>query len=112
MEKFVFFVFQGDVMCFVHVLLNALDMQAKKIPVKIVLEGQAVKLVKELEEKDHPIFKKAKEALLFDSICRACSVQLGVLEYNEQCGIPLSDELKGHPAMTRFVRQGYSILPM
>ena len=35
MRKFVLFAFNGELMCFIHVLLNALDMQEKGFDVKI-----------------------------------------------------------------------------
>ena len=58
MKKFVIFAFRGDPMCFIHVMLNALDMKSKGYNIKIVLEGEAVKLVKELTESNNPVFKK------------------------------------------------------
>ena len=39
MPKIVLFVFNGDPMCFIHVLLNALDMKDKGYESKIVIEG-------------------------------------------------------------------------
>ena len=45
MKKFVLFVFNGDPMCFIHVLLNALDMKAKEHEAKIIIEGASVKLI-------------------------------------------------------------------
>ena len=46
--KFALFVFNGDPMCFIHVLLNALDMAARGDEAKIILEGASVKLIPEL----------------------------------------------------------------
>ena len=37
----------GESMCFVHVLLNGLDMKERGYEVKVVIEGSATKLVKE-----------------------------------------------------------------
>jgi hypothetical protein len=51
MKKFALFVFNGDPMCFIHVLLNALDMSEKGYEAKIIIEGAATKLVPELEKK-------------------------------------------------------------
>ena len=48
MKKTALFVFNGDPMCFIHVVLNALDMHTKGEDVKIIVEGAAVKLVPEL----------------------------------------------------------------
>ena len=51
MKKFALFVFNGDPMCFIHVLLNALDMSDKGYEVKIIIEGAATQLISELEKK-------------------------------------------------------------
>lgn len=112
MNKFAVFAFNGNLMCFVHVLLNALDMDAKGKDVKIIMEGEAVKLIKELEEKNHPLYKKAREKNLFHSICKACSAQMGVLEYNEGTGIPVTGEMTGHPAMNAYIEEGYQIITL
>ncbi len=47
-------------MCFVHVLLNAVDMQSNGMDVKIIMEGEAVKLIKELYELNNGLYRKAK----------------------------------------------------
>lgn len=110
MKKITFFAFRGDSMCFVHVMLNALDMKEKGFDVKIVLEGEAVKLIKEYTENNNPLFDKLRKADLIDSVCKACSAKLGVLEYNKNSGIRLSDEMNGHPAMTTYYDMGYEVL--
>ncbi len=48
MKKMAFFAFNGESMCFVHVLLNALDMKARGYDVRVVIEGAATKLIPEL----------------------------------------------------------------
>ena len=55
MKKFALFVFNGDPMCFIHVLLNALDMNTKGHQAAIVVEGAATRLVPELVKSDHPL---------------------------------------------------------
>lgn len=112
MKKIVFFAFNGEKMCFMHLLLNAVDMHKKGMKVKIVMEGKAVKLIKELEESNNKMYKKARELNLFDSICKACSAQMGVLEYNEKTGIPMSGELNGHPPMYPYINEGYEIITL
>ena len=57
MKKVALFVFNGDPMCFIHVLLNALDMQKKGYEGKIVIEGAAAKLIPELMKEDNPLHK-------------------------------------------------------
>ncbi|NLI89349.1 MAG: cytoplasmic protein [Epulopiscium sp.] len=112
MNKFAIFAFNGNLMCFIHVLLNALDMDANGKDVKIIMEGEAVKHIKELEESNNPLYKEAKEKRLFDSICKGCSVKMGVLEFNQTTGIPLNGEMSGHPAMNRYIDEGYQIITL
>ncbi len=112
MSKFVIFAFNGNDMCFVHVLLNALDMNSKGLETKIVIEGEAVKLVKEMEESGNPLYKKAKEKGLIDCICKACSAKMGVLEYNSTTGIPLGDDMNGHPSMEAYIAKGYKVVTL
>lgn len=45
MKKVVLFAFNGKFMCFIHVLLNALDMNQKSYDVRIVIEGAATKFL-------------------------------------------------------------------
>ncbi len=112
MGKFVIFAFRGDPMCFIHVLLNALDLSQKGHEARIVMEGEAVKLIRELEESANPLYGKVKEAGLFASVCRACSAKMGVLDYNETCGIPLGDDMNGHPSMALYLEQGYQVITL
>jgi hypothetical protein len=48
MKKFALFVFNGDSLCFIHVLLNALDMKAKGHEAKIIMEGASVSCCRSL----------------------------------------------------------------
>lgn len=110
--KYVIFAFRGDPMCFIHVLLNARDMNEKGIECRIVMEGEAVTLLKGLEESKNPLYLKVKEAGYFDCICRACSSKLGVLEFNETLGIPVKGDMAGHPSMADYINKGYDIVTM
>lgn len=112
LKKIAFFAFKGERMCFMHVLLNAIDMHEKGMKVKIVMEGEAVKLIRELDSSGSNVYKKARELDLFDSICKACSAKMGVLTYNEKSGIPINGELNGHPSMTKFIEEGYEIITL
>ena len=112
MRKIAFFAFRGNEMCFAHLLLNALDLDSKGIKALIVMEGEAVQLLKPLEESKNPLYLKAKEKGLFDCICRACSAKLGCLEFNETTGIPLKGDLQGHPSMEQYIAQGYEIITL
>lgn len=112
MDKFAFFAFNGDLMCFQHVLLNALDLEEKGYQAKIIFEGEAVKLVQKLEESNNKQYFEAKEKGLIDCICKACSAKLGVLEYNEQVDIPLKGDMSGHPSMESYIKKGFEIITL
>lgn len=112
MTKTVFFAFKGEEMCFMHLLMNAIDLHEKGHTAKIVIEGEAVKLVEPMIENNHPLFAKARNLGLIDSICRACSAKLGALEYNANCGLPLGEDLMGHPAMAPYLEEGYQIITL
>lgn len=107
------YAFNGELMCFVHVLLNALDMTEKGEKAIIVFEGAAVKLVPVLEAGDtpfSPLYFKAKEAGLIDGACKACSQKLGVLDDVEKAGLTLLDDMSGHPSMAAYQAKGYTII--
>jgi hypothetical protein len=113
MQKTVLFAFRDDPMCFIHVLLNALDLNAKGFQAGIVLEGAATKLVPVLEDASHflhPLYAQCREKSLIFGACRACSAKLGALEAVEAAGLPLLDDMNGHPGVAGYQQQGYSVL--
>ncbi len=113
MKKIVLTAFNGEFMCFVHVLLNALDMKARGYDVKIVVEGAATKVVPELFAEGNPLkglYRKVKEQGLIDAVCKACSTKMGVLAAVEAEGLPLADEMSGHPSLARYMEAGYEII--
>jgi hypothetical protein len=113
MKKIALFAFNGDPLCFVHVLLNALDLHQRSHTVRLVLEGTSVKLVPELVRPDHflhPLWQKVREAGLVDGACRACSVKLGVLEAVEALGLPLLADMSGHAGMAPYLEEGFEVV--
>ena len=111
--KAVLFVFNGDPMCFIHVLLNALDMQARGDDCRIVVEGAATKLIPELAGTDHPLntlWEKVKAAGLVEGVCKACSQKMGTLAAAREQGLALLDEMNGHPSMARYRSEGHEII--
>jgi len=113
MKKFVFFVFNGEPMCFIHVLLNALDIKEKDCDVKIVIEGAAVKLIPEVAKTNNPQYElwgKVKASGLIAGVCRACSHKLGTLKDAEVQGLALLDDMSGHPSMLKYMNDGYEII--
>lgn len=113
MKKFALFVFNGDPMCFIHVLLNALDMKAKGHEAKIIIEGASVKLIPELVKSENSLnglWKKNLEAGLVAGVCKACSSKLGTFESAKEQGLTILDDVSGHPGMASYRDNGYEII--
>lgn len=113
MKKFALFVFNGDPMCFIHVLLNALDMNAKGHEAKIIIEGAAVKLMPDLIQPGNPLnqlWQKVNQKGLVEGVCKACSNKLGTAESSQQQGLPLLDDVSGHPGISGYRDKGFEII--
>jgi len=113
MKKIALFVFNDDPMCFIHVLLNALDMSEKGNRAAIVLEGKATGLIPELVKDDNPLNKlwtKVKEKGLVHGACRACSQKMGTLEDAGKQNLALLEDMSGHPGMAGYMDRGYEII--
>lgn len=114
-KRMVIFAFKGEPMCFVHVLLNALELHAQGMDGCIVVEGEATKLLPELQDTSHflhGLYEQVREKGLIVAVCKACSNKMGVLEQIKAMNLPLSDEMSGHPSMARFLRDGFEIIVM
>jgi hypothetical protein len=112
-EKTVLFAFRGDPMCFIHVLLNGIDLYERGQEGLIVIEGEAVNLVSEMSQPGHFLFtlyQKAKDLGLFHGACKACATKLKAAEAIEKAGIPLIGEMSGHPSMGEFLSKGYDVI--
>jgi len=113
MKKVALFAFNGEAMCFVHVLLNALDMHEKGWEVKVVIEGAATKLIPDFAKEGSALadlYQKTKSLGLLAGACKACSAKMGTLEAAKQEGLQLLDEMKGHASMARFLQQGFEVI--
>ena len=96
-----------------HPLLNGLDMAEKGMEGRIIIEGEAVKIVPEMAKSDHflnQLYTKAREKGLIDGACRACSNKLGVAAAVEAEQISLIGEMSGHPSMSEYIEKGYTVL--
>lgn len=112
-KKFALFAFNGDPMCFIHVILNALDLNEKGYEVKVIVEGSATKLAGQFEDKKNLFYEKYQELKysgLIDCFCKACSNKMGSLSEVEKLGFPICSELMGHPAMSKYIEEGYIII--
>lgn len=112
-KKVVIFAFTGEAPCFAHALLNALDMKSRGWDARLVIEGKATALVRDLANPSAPfapLYAKARDAGLIDCVCKACANKLGALAAAQEQGLALCDELSGHPSMARYMEAGYQII--
>lgn len=112
-KKIALFVFRDDPMCFVHVLLNTLNMHERGHDIRIIMEGEATKLLPGLENEGTAfakMWKQVKEKNLVEGVCKACSTQMGTLSSAQNQGLPLLDDMSGHPSFAGFIAQGCEIL--
>lgn len=113
MTKIVLVAFNGDPVCFVHVLLNALDMKARAYDVKLILEGSATGLIPGLASGENPLsrlYTKVKQEGLISAVCKACSMKMNALDKAIAEGLPIVDDMSGHPSLAKYVEEGYSVI--
>ena len=114
-QKVAIFAFNGEPMCFVHALLNTLDMQTKGYDVTLIIEGSATKLVKYFMDPNVPfaaLYTQVKDAGLITCVCRACAAKMDSLREAEMQQLPLCREMSGHPSMASYLEQGYQIITL
>ena len=112
-KKVAIFAFNGELMCFGHALLNALDMKEKGYDVKLIIEGTATGLIRELIEPDKPfanLYDEVKKAGLIDCVCKACSASTKSLESAKEQGLPICDEMSGHPSISKYMDKSYQVI--
>ena len=112
-DKYALFAFNGDPMCFIHVIINALDLKKRGNKVKVIIEGSATKLANEFENKEnhfYEMYQRLKDAKVIDCFCKACSAQTGTIKMVRKLGFPLCDELFGHPSMGKYLEKGFTII--
>ncbi len=115
MEKIAIFAFQGELMCFAHALLNALELNKKGFDVKLIIEGSATALIEKLKESDTPFssqYREIKEKGILAGICKACATKMGTIKEAEKQGLTILGEMSGHPAFSTWLEQGYKIISM
>jgi hypothetical protein len=112
-KKILLVAFQGQAMCFIHVLLNGLELSAKGHQCKIIVEGEATKLIPEISREGHflnGLYRQMLDKGLLAGVCRACSAKMQVLEEIQKAGLPLLDDMSGHPGMANYIEQGFEII--
>ena len=112
-KKIALFQFNPDPMCLVTLALNAMEMKDKGYDVKVVVEGDATKLMSLLRNETKPgalEFKKLKALGLIDCVCKACATRNGIVPALIEQNLKLCDEMSGHPSIARYMDEGYEIV--
>lgn len=113
MKKILLVAFQGQPMCFIHVLLNGLEMNAAGYECKIVVEGEATTLIPEVVKQEHflhGLYQQVVDAELIEGVCKACSMKMQVFEQIEKTGLPILGDMSGHPGMAKYIENGFKII--
>jgi len=113
MLKVALVAFQGEIMCFAHVLLNALDLKQRGGEAIIIIEGLATKLLQDLNRPEnafHSLYVNVRQAGLLEGVCRACATKTGSLAEAQAQGLRLLDDMNGHPSLGRYLEAGYTVL--
>jgi len=100
-------------MYFAHALMNALDMKARGLDVRLVVEGTATRQIAEMADGTKPfanIYRQAKDMGLIDCVCHACASQSRSLDSAKAQGLRICNEMGGHPSMARYVAEGYEVV--
>ena len=114
-QRIAIFAFNGEPMCFVHALLNALNMRQSGMDVALIIEGTATKTICDFSNPDaefHKLYQEVTEQGLVDCVCQACANKMGVLEETKRLGLPICSEMNGHPAIGRYVSEGYQVITL
>jgi hypothetical protein len=112
-KKVVIFAFNDGPMYFAHALMNALDMDARGLEVKVVIEGMATRQIVDMADGTRAfagLYRQVKEAGLVDCVCQACASMSKSLDAAREQGLPVCDEMGGHPSMARYVADGYDVI--
>jgi hypothetical protein len=110
MKKVALVGFRGGDMCFLHLLINALDYKDKGYEVAIILEGEACSLIPRLENNELFPSKYREARPLITAVCKACAAKLGGLEAAEHGNLPIDSSLEGHVKLSTYTDAGYEII--
>lgn len=113
MNKVALIAYTGELVCFSHVMLYALDYSKKGYQIEVVIEGAATRLITDLAQPGAPfaeLYAQLRQKSLIGCICKACSVKMGTFEVAREQGLPFGSDLQGHPSLERFTREGYQVM--
>jgi hypothetical protein len=111
--KIAIFALSGDAACFGHALIKTLELYEKRYEVKMVIDGPATALVRDLTDQERPFsltYSNVKKLGLIDCVCKVCSVQFGSIKSVEEQGLPLYDNEMEHPSKSKYTDVGYEVI--
>jgi predicted peroxiredoxin len=114
-KKVALFAFSGEPASFAHAMLTAMDMKDRGYDVKVVIEGDATKLLSLLRNETKPfadVYRRFRDSGLIDCVCRACATKNSVVPVVIEQNLKLADEMSGHPGMAAYMEQGYEIVTL
>lgn len=115
MRKIAIFAFDGELMCFAHALLNAIDLHEKGYDVKLIIEGAATKLIEDFQKPETPfyeLFNKCVSTGILESVCKGCAAKMKTLQICENKGYNIDGSMSGHPPMEKYIAFGYEIISL
>ena len=115
MKKVALFAFSGEPASFAHAMLTAMDMKDRGYDVKVVIEGDATKLLSLLRNETKPfadVYRRFRDSGLIDCVCRACATKNSVIPAIIEQNLKLADEMSGHPSMAAYMEQGYEVVTL
>ncbi len=113
MKKIALFAFNGEAMCFVHVLLNALDMHSKGFDIRVIIEGAACQLIPQFSDQSSILYNlvsKVKQNNLLDGACKACCIKMGTLNEARNQHLRIIENMNGHVSMANYINDGFDII--
>ena len=112
-KKVVLVAFNGESMCFIHVMLHAIDLHDRGYDIKVIIEGSATFLVRELATAEKPfaaLYQKMKDLGLVACVCQACAAKMDALESARQQELPICADMSGHPSLAPYLAEGYRVI--
>ena len=114
-KKIAIFAFNGTAMVFGHALMQVIDLNDKGIDATLIIEGEATALIPKLGANDNPFsapYTTAKEKGYISAVCQACAHAMGTLDDAKKQELPIVGDMNGHPAMAKYINEGYEIVSM
>lgn len=105
--------FQGKKSCFLHALLNVVDISKENMGVTLVMEGESLALLKEItlpSDPLHELYTRVKEGGLIGAVCLGCSRMFGVLELARREGLSINGQMDNHVPLAPYLKRGAQII--